>query len=184
MNGNSTPQVAFVLGCFLGQNVALKRLTALNGTTRTNTKALLCAALGLHFGHVNAPIFIAWLGGRRCLNANHAGTWMAPKALCCPVKLEQAYDYKRFLGSLAMVSLRRTLARCYIVSTMLAAHSACTYTRSATLTRAQQSAAHFCASHPPNNNSKGPRFWAYNLATGTPGTVTNLTDGSTCAITQ
>jgi hypothetical protein len=44
--------MAFVFGGFLRQDVALERLTALDGTTGTNTKALFSAALGLHFGHV------------------------------------------------------------------------------------------------------------------------------------
>jgi hypothetical protein len=53
-----TTQVALVLGGLLGQDVTLEGLTALDGATRTNAEALLRAALGLHFGHVNAP---SWL---------------------------------------------------------------------------------------------------------------------------
>jgi hypothetical protein len=51
--------VAFVLGGLLGQNVTLEGLTALDGSTGTNTEALLGAALGLHLGHFNAPFICA-----------------------------------------------------------------------------------------------------------------------------
>src|SRR6218665_1290763 len=51
MHGGSATQVALVLRGLLGQDVALERLTALDGATRTNAKTLLRAALGLHFGH-------------------------------------------------------------------------------------------------------------------------------------
>jgi hypothetical protein len=44
-------QMAFVFGGFLGQDVTLKRLTALNRATWANAESLLRAALGLHFGH-------------------------------------------------------------------------------------------------------------------------------------
>jgi hypothetical protein len=47
--------VTFVLGGFFGQDVAFEGLTALDGAAWTNAKALFGAALGLHFGHVNAP---------------------------------------------------------------------------------------------------------------------------------
>jgi hypothetical protein len=52
-------QVALVLRGLLGQDVTLEGLTALDGTTGTNAKTLLRAALGLHFGHVNAPVICA-----------------------------------------------------------------------------------------------------------------------------
>src|SRR6218665_164038 len=55
MHGGSATQVALVLRGLLGQDVALERLTALDGATRTNAKTLFRAALGLHLGHVNAP---------------------------------------------------------------------------------------------------------------------------------
>ena len=48
-------KISLLLGGLLGQDVALERLTALDGATRTNAKTLFRAALGLHFGHVNAP---------------------------------------------------------------------------------------------------------------------------------
>ena len=44
-------QLAFGLGGFLGQDVALERRTTLDGSTRTHAKPLLRAALGLHFWH-------------------------------------------------------------------------------------------------------------------------------------
>ena len=59
MHSNCTTQVALVLGGLLGQDVTLEGLAALDGTTWTNTKALLGAALGLHFGHVHAPLVCA-----------------------------------------------------------------------------------------------------------------------------
>jgi hypothetical protein len=58
MNVHSTAQLAFVLGGFLGQDVTLEGLTALDGATGTNAEAFLRCALGLHFGHVHAP---SWL---------------------------------------------------------------------------------------------------------------------------
>jgi hypothetical protein len=51
MNSCWAAQVAFVFGGFLGQDVTLKRLTALNRATWANAESLLRAALGLHFGH-------------------------------------------------------------------------------------------------------------------------------------
>jgi hypothetical protein len=47
--------MTLVLGGLLGQDVTFEGLAAFNGTTWTNSKTLLRAALGLHFGHVNAP---------------------------------------------------------------------------------------------------------------------------------
>jgi hypothetical protein len=47
--------VALVLRGLLGEDVALERLTALDGAPRTNAKTLLRAALGLHLGHLIAP---------------------------------------------------------------------------------------------------------------------------------
>ena len=55
VHGRRATQVALVLRGLLGQDVALERLTALDGATRTNAKTLFRAALGLHFGHVIAP---------------------------------------------------------------------------------------------------------------------------------
>src|SRR5690606_3159730 len=51
MDTDRTAQLTFVLGGFLGQDVALERLTALDGTTRTYTKALFGAAFRFHFRH-------------------------------------------------------------------------------------------------------------------------------------
>ena len=44
-------QVALALGGLLGEDVALERLTALDGAPRTHAEPLLRAALGLHLGH-------------------------------------------------------------------------------------------------------------------------------------
>ena len=51
MDSHSTAQLTFVLGGLLGQDVAFERLTALDGTTRTDAKALFGAAFRLHFWH-------------------------------------------------------------------------------------------------------------------------------------
>jgi hypothetical protein len=55
MHSDSSAQMAFIFGGLLGQNVTLEGLAALNGSTGTNAKAFLRRALGLHFGHINAP---------------------------------------------------------------------------------------------------------------------------------
>jgi hypothetical protein len=52
---DGTTQVALVLCGLLGEDVALERLTALDGATRANAKTLFRAALGLHLGHLIAP---------------------------------------------------------------------------------------------------------------------------------
>jgi hypothetical protein len=51
MDLDRTAQVTFVLGGFLGQNVALESLATLDGTAWANAKTLLRAALGFHFWH-------------------------------------------------------------------------------------------------------------------------------------
>ena len=43
------------LGGLLGQNVTLEGLTALDGATSADRETLFGAALGLHFGHLDAP---------------------------------------------------------------------------------------------------------------------------------
>jgi hypothetical protein len=58
MHSSWTPQMAFVFGGLLGQDVTLEGLTALDGATRTNSEALLGSALGLHFGHLHAPFHL------------------------------------------------------------------------------------------------------------------------------
>src|SRR6266581_3655200 len=55
----SSAQMAFVLGGFLGEDVALERLRALDAPTGADLEALGRAALGLHFGHCTAPV-LAW----------------------------------------------------------------------------------------------------------------------------
>ena len=67
-----TAQLTFGLGCFLGQDVALERLAALDGTTRTHAEALFGAALRLHFRHSNicpldSSIFNMIAGGNTSL---------------------------------------------------------------------------------------------------------------------
>lgn len=46
-------QLTFGFGGLLGQDVALERLAALDGSTWTYTKALLGAAFRFHFWHSN-----------------------------------------------------------------------------------------------------------------------------------
>jgi hypothetical protein len=58
MNTDGSTQVTLVFSGLLGQDVTLEGLTALDGTTWTNAKTLFSAALGLHFGHVNAPFHL------------------------------------------------------------------------------------------------------------------------------
>jgi len=53
MDAHRSAQLAFVLCGFLGQNVTLEGLTALDGSTWTHAKALLRAAFRLHFWHNN-----------------------------------------------------------------------------------------------------------------------------------
>jgi hypothetical protein len=50
--------MAFIFGGLLGQNVTFEGLTAFDGATWTDAKTLFSAALGLHFGHVNAPFLL------------------------------------------------------------------------------------------------------------------------------
>jgi hypothetical protein len=58
MHCDRTTQVALVFGGLLGQDVTLEGLSALDGSTWTNAKALFGAAFGFHFGHVDAPFLI------------------------------------------------------------------------------------------------------------------------------
>jgi hypothetical protein len=52
MNRCGTAQLALVLSGFLGKDVALERLAALNGTATTNLETLGSAPFGFHFWHV------------------------------------------------------------------------------------------------------------------------------------
>src|SRR3954468_20392852 len=60
MHVDGTTQVALVLRGLLREDVALERLTALDGATRTDAEPLGRALLGLHLGHVNAPFNAPW----------------------------------------------------------------------------------------------------------------------------
>src|SRR5580698_10800979 len=64
MNGRGATQVTLVLGGFLGKNVALEGLTALDGTARTHHEALCSTLLGLHLRHDNSIIRWIWVCGR------------------------------------------------------------------------------------------------------------------------
>jgi hypothetical protein len=54
MNCDRATQVALILGGLLGQNVTFEGLATFDSATWTNAKALLSAAFGFHFGHLNA----------------------------------------------------------------------------------------------------------------------------------
>jgi hypothetical protein len=58
MNSSGAAQVAFIFSGLLGQNVTFEGLTAFNGSTWTDAEAFLRRALGLHFGHLNAPFHL------------------------------------------------------------------------------------------------------------------------------
>src|SRR4051812_45441646 len=60
MHVDGAAQVALVLRGLLREDVALERLTALDGATRTDAEPLGRALLGLHLGHVNAPFNAPW----------------------------------------------------------------------------------------------------------------------------
>lgn len=51
MDTDSTAQLTFVFGGFLGQDVTFESLTAFDGSTWTDTKALFGAAFRFHFRH-------------------------------------------------------------------------------------------------------------------------------------
>src|SRR5260221_11937675 len=51
--------MAFVLGGFLGEDVALERLRALDAAAGAYPATLGCAALGFQFGHCMSSVF-AW----------------------------------------------------------------------------------------------------------------------------
>src|SRR5450830_1379799 len=59
MNSCRSAQLAFMFGGLLGQDVTFEGLAAFDGATWTDAEALLRRALGLHFGHVHAPIHCA-----------------------------------------------------------------------------------------------------------------------------
>src|SRR5512139_2519124 len=48
-------QLTLTLGGFLGEDMALERLAALEAARTVGTKPLFCAALGLHLRHFSTP---------------------------------------------------------------------------------------------------------------------------------
>jgi hypothetical protein len=50
--------MAFIFSGLLSQDVTFEGLTAFNGSTWTDAEAFLRRALGLHFGHLNAPFHL------------------------------------------------------------------------------------------------------------------------------
>lgn len=61
MNSYRTAQLTFVLGRFLGQDVAFERLAPFDGSACANPKALGSALLGLHFWHFVPFILFIYL---------------------------------------------------------------------------------------------------------------------------
>ena len=57
MNRSRTAQLTLVLGGFFGEDVALERLSTLDGSAAANLKALGSAFLGFHLGHDEIPVF-------------------------------------------------------------------------------------------------------------------------------
>lgn len=57
MDTSRAAQLTLVLGGFLGKDVALERLTALDAATSANDKAFLRAALGFHLWHNDSILF-------------------------------------------------------------------------------------------------------------------------------
>ena len=57
MNRCRTAQLALVLGGFFGEDVALERLSTLDGSAAANLKALGSAFFGFHLGHDEIPVF-------------------------------------------------------------------------------------------------------------------------------
>jgi hypothetical protein len=62
-HASRAPQMPLVFGGFLGQDVALKGLTALNGAARTHEETLGRALLRLHFWHDISYFYIASKAG-------------------------------------------------------------------------------------------------------------------------
>ena len=62
MNTCRPAQLTLVLGGFLGKDVALERLTALDAATGADAKAFFCAAFGFHLWH-NDSIYLMTPGG-------------------------------------------------------------------------------------------------------------------------
>jgi hypothetical protein len=57
MDTSRATQLTLVLGGFFGKDVALERLTALDGATRADDETLLRTALGFHLWHNNSILF-------------------------------------------------------------------------------------------------------------------------------
>src|ERR1700744_699929 len=88
MNCRRTAQMAFVLGGFLGKNVALEGLTALDGTARTHHEALCSTLLGLHLRHDNSIIRWIWVCARpdgHYPPFETQSTWYAAGRYCWPL---------------------------------------------------------------------------------------------------
>lgn len=74
MNCSGTTQLALVLRRFLGEDVALERLTPLDGAASANLKALRRAFLGLHLGH-DRTLLAAYAGDDQTLLIILFRTW-------------------------------------------------------------------------------------------------------------
>jgi hypothetical protein len=75
VNCRRTAQLALALGGFFGQDVALERLTTLDGTATANRETLGCASFGFHFRHVKTLLCIAAGGNLPKHHAKKAFIW-------------------------------------------------------------------------------------------------------------
>jgi hypothetical protein len=112
MNACWAAQMAFVLGGFLGQDVALERLAALNAATWANAKTFLRAALGLHFGHDCSEIYS--FNKLRGVLLNSDSKELADEKPLYGLRhswdlaariLRQAHDFTRFLSFLSTLRI-------------------------------------------------------------------------------
>jgi hypothetical protein len=108
MNTCWAAQMALVFGGFLGQDVALERLTAFHSAAWANAKTFFRAALGLHFGHDCSEISVL-TSFEACFSSLIRKELEDKKPLyglrhswgLAARKLRQAHDFTRFLGVLA-----------------------------------------------------------------------------------
>ncbi len=63
MNRQHTAKLTLVLRRFLGEDVALERLSALDAARAAHFKALRCSALGFHLRHDGLTFLLEWPGG-------------------------------------------------------------------------------------------------------------------------
>jgi hypothetical protein len=84
MNRSRTTQLAFPLGAFLGQNMALVRLTAFETAIAGASETLGRAAVGFDFWHLFAPTLTIKIPEK----ITQQGKMHGPEELCA------SYDFK------------------------------------------------------------------------------------------